>query len=539
MRLFTIFLLADAAFFTLAGAASITGVYNAGNWIPPSLPSSGISRGAIFTVTGSGLGPGALTQVQNYPLPTSAGLSGTTVQVKVGTVTEACIMVYTVSSQVAAILPSSTPVGSGMVTVSYQGSSASFAIEVVAGTFGMFTLNEGGSGPGVVTDLSYNAISMINPAHPGENLILWGTGLGAVTGDETEPPTPVNFPGVQVLIQNQAAVVTYAGRSSSPGLDQINVTVPAGITGGCKASVAVVVNGVVGNVTTTAIAPAGQATCGDNYGALTTTNLAKAAASGSLSLGAVDLVRVGGAGDDIFQANFSTYPMNSLIRSYGGSPGPSLGGCTAYEVTGGSSFSIADPIFNLGSLAPTPLNAGSSMVLSPQGGAPVTIGASSTGVYALTLAAGGADYIKPGTYTVTNGNGGSQVPAFSWTDTLPAPISFVGLPTVVNRAKDLTLSWTNSSAFGLVTIFAYSGVPLNSTTNSFVDIVCSAPATSGQFTIPAAILGLLPANGYATTGVPGVVFEIGGIVINRFSATGIDTGVFSTYTSGGAFVSVQ
>src|ERR1700722_3441942 len=86
---------------TNAGAASITGVYNAGSWIPPSLPNSGVAQGAIFTVTGSGLGPAALQQVQSYPLPTTAGLAGTTIQVKVGSVTENCIMVYTVASQVA------------------------------------------------------------------------------------------------------------------------------------------------------------------------------------------------------------------------------------------------------------------------------------------------------------------------------------------------------------------------------------------------------------------------------------------------------
>src|SRR5579864_1119666 len=176
----------------LAGAASISGVYNAGSWVPPSLPNSGIARGAIFTVTGTGLGPAALQQVQSYPLP--ATLAGTGIQVHVGTTVENCIMIYTSATQVAAILPSATPLGNGTLTVSYQGATASLAIEVVAGDFGMFTLNEGGTGPAVVTDLSYNPITMVNPAHPGENLILWGTGLGAVSGDETQPPAAVNFP---------------------------------------------------------------------------------------------------------------------------------------------------------------------------------------------------------------------------------------------------------------------------------------------------------------------------------------------------------
>ncbi|MGA2880322.1 MAG: hypothetical protein ABSG13_15350, partial [Bryobacteraceae bacterium] len=147
----------------------------------------------------------------------------------------------------------------------------------------------------------------------------WGTGLGAVTGDETQPPTPPVplDPGeVQVLIGNQPAAVSYSGRSSSPGLDQINFIVPAGVTG-CKTSIAVTVQGVTGNITTTSIAPAGQTTCGDTYNALTSANLQKAMASGSLNIAGVELSRIDG-GDDYLNSAFTSFPVDSLIRSYGG-----------------------------------------------------------------------------------------------------------------------------------------------------------------------------------------------------------------------------
>jgi uncharacterized protein (TIGR03437 family) len=103
--------------YSLASAPANTGVYNAANWAPSALPNSGIAQGAIFTVTGAGLGPATLLQAQSYPLPTTQGLGGTTVQVMVGTVTETCIMVYTLATQVAAILPSATPIRTGMLTV--------------------------------------------------------------------------------------------------------------------------------------------------------------------------------------------------------------------------------------------------------------------------------------------------------------------------------------------------------------------------------------------------------------------------------------
>jgi uncharacterized protein (TIGR03437 family) len=122
---------------------------------------------------------------------------------------------------------------------------------VLAANFGTFTLNEGGSGPGVVTDTLFNPITFANTAYPGESLILWGTGLGAISGDETNPPTEVDLnTGVQVYVGNQPATVQCGGRSSSPGLDQINFVVPAGVTG-CKVSVAVLVKGVTGNITST------------------------------------------------------------------------------------------------------------------------------------------------------------------------------------------------------------------------------------------------------------------------------------------------
>jgi uncharacterized protein (TIGR03437 family) len=250
------------------------------------LPNSGIAQGSIFTLTGTGLGPVALVQAQSYPLPTAQGLAGTSIQVTVGGVTETCIMVYTVATQVAAILPSATPVGTGTLTLTYQGATGSIAIQVLAANFGTFTLNEGGTGPGVITDTSYNPITMINAAHPGDNLVLWGTGLGAVTGDETEPPIAVDLgTGVQVLVGDQPATVLYGGRSSSPGLDQINFVVPPGVGVGCKTSIIVLVKGVTGNVTTTSIAPAGQTVCSDTTGSLTAANLQKAVANGLFEYG--------------------------------------------------------------------------------------------------------------------------------------------------------------------------------------------------------------------------------------------------------------
>ena len=518
---------------TLSATPAITGVYNAASWAPSPLPNSGIAQGSIFTVTGTGLGPSTLQEAFNYPLPTTQGLGGTSIQVTVSGVTEACIMIYTVAGQVAAILPSATPLGSGTLKLSYQGGSSSIAIQVLAANFGTFALNEGGSGPGVVTDTSFNPITMINAAHPGDTYILWGTGLGAVEGDETQPPPTgdLDTGEIQVLVGTKLVTPLYAGRSSSPGLDQINFVVPAGITG-CKTSIAVVVKGVTGNVTTTSVAPAGQATCGDTFNALTAANLQKAIASGSLNIAGVELSHFSGE-DDYLESAFTSFPLNSLIRSAGGTFSPSIGNCLAYEVQG-SSLVLTDPI------KPSFLHSGSQLMLTGPGGAK-TIDASSTGFYFAALATSSPFYIGPGSYTVTNESGGSNVAAFSWDLTVPASV-VPNIPASVNRAKDLTVTWTGGDAFPVVGIYAYSGVKATSSLKSYVDIICTADGSAGTFTIPSAILSLLPADGFGTPTTPGVNIQIGGVALNHFTVTGspgLDEGFFTAFISSGAVAKVE
>jgi len=524
----------------LNAAPTLTGIYNAAGWVPPKLPNSGIAQGAIFTLTGTGLGPAALQQVQSYPLPTTQGLGGTSIQATVGSVTVNCPMIYTVASQVAAILPSATPVGTGTLTLSYQGAKGSIAIQVLAANFGTFTLNEGGTGPGVLTDTSYNPITMINAAHPGDSLILWGTGLGAVTGDETQPPPEVDLgTGVQVLVGGQTATVQYGGRSSSPGLDQINFVVPAG-TSGCKVSIVVAVKGVTGNVTTTSVAPAGQTTCGDANGLLTAANLQKAMANGTMNVAGAQISRVAD-GDDTLLAYFGSLPLNSIIRSYGGSFLPSIGSCLAYEI-GASSLVLKDPV------QPTYLDAGPNLVVTGPAGTktvPVTTTATiSKGYYADDLAIEPSVFIQPGAYTVANGSGGANVGPFNWSMTLPSPVTPTNIPASVNRAQNLTLNWTGGAAFPMVSIFAYSGllVTASPSMSSYVYILCNANGSAGTFTIPSAILNLLPTTGYGTLTKAGVNLSIAGIPESHFTvggSPGIDASTFTVFVTNGSVPTIQ
>lgn len=518
----------------LAAQPNVSGIFNAGSWAPTGLTNSGIAQGSIFTLTGNGLGPETLQQAQSYPLPTTQGLGGTTITVTVGGVTETCIMIYTSSTQVAALLPSATPTGSGTLELSYQGASSSKSITVLAANFGTFTLNEAGSGPGVVTDTSYNPITMINAAHPGQTLILWGTGLGPITGDETEPPQEVNLnTGVKVLVENQQATVLYGGRSSSPGLDQINFVVPSGIGGGCKTSIAVLVKGVTGNVTTTSIAPQGQTTCSETYGILTQANLQKAMTNGSLSVGFIQISRIGDGNDDLL-AGFGTFPLNSLIRSYGGTILASPGSCIAYEVSGELPL-INDPI------QATPLHTGTDLTITGPNGTK-NVSEFSTGLYVSTLATEPSTYLEPGSYTASNGSGGSNVNSFTWNATLPAYVTPTNIPASINPSEDLTLTWSGGSNYPLVSIFGISGVPVDLPTSSFVDFICTADASAGSFTIPSAILNLVPSNGYGSTTKKGVDIQITGItsqIATAGGSPGVDAGIMTVYVSNGSVATLE
>ena len=159
-----------------------------------------------------------------------------------------------------------------------------------------------------------------------------------------------------------------------------------------------------------AVGPDGQTTCGDTYGPLTADNLQKAIASGSLTIGGVELSHVG-SGNDILTAGFVSYPVNSLIRSFAGSFGPSVGSCTVFEVSG-STFVLKDPI------QPSFLDAGPKLTITGPAG-DKTIDAVSTGYFPATLATQPATYIEPGSYSVSNGSGGADVGAFTWNLTLP------------------------------------------------------------------------------------------------------------------------
>src|SRR5437016_5360596 len=139
------------------------GIRNGASYASPGLPNSGIAQGSIFIVFGQNLGPAAIAQVSRFPLPTSQGLAGTSIKIAVGGTTVDAIMLYTLATQVAAVLPSNTPIGTGTLTVTYNGqTSAPAPITVIKSSFGIFMLNQAGNGAAVLQNVNSQSDRPIN-----------------------------------------------------------------------------------------------------------------------------------------------------------------------------------------------------------------------------------------------------------------------------------------------------------------------------------------------------------------------------------------
>ena len=271
-----------------ANAPMITAIENAATNIPPGLPNAAIAQGALFVVKGKNLGPANVVVATAFPLPTSIG--GTSIQVTVGGTTVDAIMYYSLAGQIAAILPSRTPVGTGTLIVTYNGlASATAQIVVVASNIGVFTLNTTGSGDAVATLPATNTVvSPSNAPNPGEIVTLWATGLGPVSGDESQPAQQADLTNIplKVFIGGQPANVLFRGRNACcSAVDTIYVTVPQGLTG-CANSVIMQIGNLVSNATSIPIG-----TNGRNCVPIAPNQTGGGLGSGTHSFGGLSLVR--------------------------------------------------------------------------------------------------------------------------------------------------------------------------------------------------------------------------------------------------------
>jgi uncharacterized protein (TIGR03437 family) len=509
----------------------VSAVVNAASSAAPGLPNASIAQGSMFVAYGSGMGAAQLTLPTSYPLPTSGGLNGTSAKVTVGGQTLDVIMIYASATQIAGVVPSATPTGTGTLSVSYNGQSGSTPITVVPNSFGIFAVNQAGSGPGIITFADNGLAGLAKAANPGETLVIWGTGLGPVSGNEAAGALPGNQPNIPVKVWfgGQPAAIAYQGRSGCcAGLDQIAIVVPANVTG-CNVPVYVQIGNTVSNPVTTAAAASGR-TCTDASG-LTSTTYQQLFSNSTLNFGSVSLSRtistsagVGGFGATSTKTDEGSAAFLKISVPQGGLLGligsTTIGACTITTFSGQSTSVY-------GTYTYTGLDAGPSIAVSgPAGSRTLTPIPSLAGFYSATLGdTTPGNYLDPGTYTVSGG-GGAGVGSFSTSLTLPPTLTWTNQTSAstVTRASGQAITWTGGDPTGYVTITGSSFAVVGSS-GVGASFSCQAPTSAGNFTIPAYVLLSLPAS--SSTGgfaIPGSLSVGTSSALKQFTATGIDIG---------------
>lgn len=240
-------------------AINAGGVTNAASYVPGT-SSPGLAQGSLFSIFGSGLASGT-SIVPGYPLPTMLG--NVSVAIQTGGKTYNAYMVFVSASQINAVLPSNVPLGPAQLTVTANsGTSAATSVVVAANSLGVFFQKAGNNSEAIaqnyVSATSAPLNSASQPAMPGQIVIVWGTGLGAISGPDNQAPPGgdmTNIP-VTITVAGVPAQRLYAGRApGDASVDNVYFSVPQLPSNafGCQVPVAITAGGVAANVANIAV----------------------------------------------------------------------------------------------------------------------------------------------------------------------------------------------------------------------------------------------------------------------------------------------
>jgi uncharacterized protein (TIGR03437 family) len=200
-----------------------------------------VSLESYISIYGASLAGSGSPGAASLPLPTT--LNGT--QVTLGGLPMP--MVYASASQINALVPQALKPNAAYPLVVLAGAipSTPVTLTVMELQPGIYTVNESGSGPGIVTEaLSGVLNSASNPAHAADFLVIYCTGLGPLQGPSGQPgPADGAAAPASPLFQTTATVTATIGGVKAPvsfagltpqfaGLYQVNIQVPPGVTPG-------------------------------------------------------------------------------------------------------------------------------------------------------------------------------------------------------------------------------------------------------------------------------------------------------------------
>jgi uncharacterized protein (TIGR03437 family) len=536
----------------------------------------GIAQGSLFTVYGYNIGPQEAEESKSFPI--SLSLGGTSIQITMSGVKYDAPMISASDLQAVAMLPSVVPEGDGSVVVTRNGRTAyPIPIHVVKSAFGIYAIGDDGAGLGMVQNAANEQLTFAQPAHPGDVVTVWGTGLGPVAGEEAQKPLPGNLFRAEVFVGNRPALVQYAGRSGCcGGMDEIVFQIPTELQG-CFVPLVVRSSNFVSNFVSIPIAPAGKA-CSDPIGA-SPDLLSKSASQSGLKYGAIAIGPIpaldnfGGAFaqglaeklSSMLGTRVTSEDVQTVIRASHSRRGRALKavmqkyepmmrakhidpnvilamanmlnyrGVTARFQTATSTptfsweFAAALPppgtctaAANRASAISSPYSlisggdAGQQLLLTAPSGTQ-TLNRLSNGTYQLALGSTTKLGLPSGTYTLS-GSGGKDVGAFTASLDVGAPLAWTNKASIgfIDRSEPLTINWTGGPPTGYVVFGAEAGRQAGFT--------CVADVRDGTLTVPDYILSAMPHTS------DGVVFLVAHPLLNLFNAPGLDVGFFADMT---------
>lgn len=212
--------------------------------VVPSINPGGIVNGASFS-TDATISPGSISSVfgaslalrtaSAVGLPLASNLGGTQLLIN----GNPAPLFYVSPTQVNFQLPPGVSGPATVQVVSGTARSLGVVVSVAGAAPGIFTASSNGQGQGTILNSDFSPNTAANPASAGSAVMIYCTGLGAAN-----PPLAAGFPGVTSEPFNrtvltpvvtvggrQATVLFSAGAPGFVGLYQVNVVLPAGVSG--------------------------------------------------------------------------------------------------------------------------------------------------------------------------------------------------------------------------------------------------------------------------------------------------------------------
>ena len=461
------------------------GVVNSASQIPPTLAGSAIARGALFTVAG-------------VRFSTTSGR--TTVTVSRQGITLPVTIVSLQPRKLEAVMPEAAQPGTYDLVITADGrASRPFPVEVAAYNPGIFSRNLEGWGPGRVDNLDTRGNrsdnSPANPAHPGQKVSLATTGTGGAKQ-------------ATVMIGTRAVVGQASNVGVRNGEERITFEIPADATLSCWVPVYIQATPLrASNVVTMAIRKGEAGSCDE--GPITLL-------SGKSSLIAVfSRSRQKAARTGV--ADSVTDDAKILVKEAERKPVlsrtdfPPVGTCmtstSSYQTDTELAISMATIVVS----DSRSLDAGPAMGLTRRaaGGAEekreIDKTAKDQGNYSARLGAGGSAvqrgtlplFLQPGRYRLEE-RGGREAGPFAAEFSIPAPFQWLDRDQIstIDRSRGVTVHWTPSADAADVRNHVMAVVIRNvdRITTAIGTCLCTARASAGQFTVPAAMLANIPAS---------------------------------------------